>query len=43
MSASLKKLQQELKSMEKEPLDGVVVSLADEADLYKWNIGIFVR
>jgi ubiquitin-protein ligase len=37
MQASQKLLQNQLKSMTKEPVEGFKVELADESNLYKWH------
>eukprot|EP00051_Salpingoeca_urceolata_P012894 m.160939 g.160939 ORF g.160939 m.160939 type:complete len:231 (+) comp17631_c5_seq2:2006-2698(+) len=40
-AGAVRKLQQELSSFSKEPLEGVMVSLADDDNFLKWSVGIF--
>lgn len=40
-STSLQRLAGELKSLQNEPVEGFVVTLPDEDDLYCWQVAIF--
>lgn len=40
-SPSIKALQLEYSKLEKEPVEGFIVKLEDDSNLYKWHVGIF--
>lgn len=40
-STSLQRLAGELKSLHQEPVEGFLVTLPSEEDLYTWNVAIF--
>ena len=40
-SASVKTLQGELKRIHQDPMEGVVINLVDENNLFEWDVGIF--
>ena len=40
-SAAVRALQLELKNINKEPVEGVVIDVPDEGCLYEWHVGIF--
>ena len=40
-SAAIRALQLELKNINKEPVEGVVIDVPDEGCLYEWHVGIF--
>lgn len=39
--ASIRALQSEYAKLQKEPVEGFTVKLADDSNLYKWHVGIF--
>ena len=38
---AIRALQLEIKSIRKDPIEGVVVDVEDESNLFEWNVGVF--
>lgn len=40
-ATAIRALQLEMKKINKDPVEGVVIELQDESNLFEWNVGIF--
>lgn len=40
-NAAIKALQYEMKNITKDPVEGVLIELQDESNLFEWNVGVF--
>ena len=39
--AAVRALQGELKKIHQDPIEGVVINLVDESNLFEWDVGVF--
>ena len=40
-NAAVKALQLEMRNISKDPIEGVLIELQDESNLFEWNVGVF--
>ena len=40
-NAAVKALQLEMRNISKDPVEGVLIELQDESNLFEWNVGVF--
>lgn len=40
-NAAVKALQLEMKNISKDPIEGVLIELQDESNMFEWSVGVF--